>query len=185
MLDENNIYVSYSGPIWAKGIDGMAEMILKRFEYDEIPLNASQSVFSIFVEQINNMMMYSAEKEPRRSAEGVVTHVSKGVFILGIKKNTYYIQTGNWVTDHSAHIIKTRIDHLNTLDKKEKRKFYKQQIHAENENCESMGAGVGLIEIARRATAPIEYSFEPNGDGKQYFTLNIVVENKEENGNGI
>jgi hypothetical protein len=175
MLDENNIYVSYSGPIWANGVDGIAEMILNRFEYDDIPFSASQSIFSIFVEQINNMMMYSAEKEQRKTSEGRVTNVSRGVFILGIKDSSYFIQTGNWVTEYSAEILKIRIDHLNTLDKKEMRRFYKQQMQAENENMESCGAGIGLIEIARRATGPIEYSFEPQAEGIKYFTLSANI----------
>ena len=53
MIEKNNIRVIYSGPIWSDGIDGMAEMMKKRLEYDDVPYNASKSVFSIFVEQIN------------------------------------------------------------------------------------------------------------------------------------
>ena len=77
MLEDNNIRVIYSGPIWANGIDGMAEMLLKRLEFDDIPLPASQSVFAIFVEQINNMMLYSAEKEKKNSTEGKSQEISR------------------------------------------------------------------------------------------------------------
>jgi len=175
MLDSNHIKVIYSGPVWASGIDGMAEMLLKRLEFDDIPLNASQSVFSIFVEQMNNMMMYSADKEHRTNSEGNPLEISKGIFILGVQDTEYFIQCGNVVTNYSAEILKTRIDYLNTLDKKGLRQYYKQQMHAENTNLESKGAGVGLIEIARRASAPIDYEFEPYGDGLQYFTIYITV----------
>ena len=176
MLDSNHIKVIYSGPVWASGIDGMAEMLLKRLEFDDIPLNASQSVFSIFVEQMNNMMMYSADKEHRTNSESNPLEISKGIFILGVQDTEYFIQCGNVVTNYSAEILKTRIDYLNTLDKKGLRQYYKQQMHAENSNLESKGAGVGLIEIARRASAPIDYEFEPYGDGLQYFTIYITVQ---------
>jgi hypothetical protein len=46
MLSENNIHVIYSGPIWSSGIDGIAEMLIKRLEFDDMPFSASQSVFS-------------------------------------------------------------------------------------------------------------------------------------------
>jgi hypothetical protein len=175
MLTDNNIYVIYSGPIWANGLDGIAEMLLKRLEYDELSLSSSQSVFSIFVEQMNNMMMYSAEKETKTVSGGHSLDVSKGIFILGIQGTTYFIQSGNMVTEHSAKILKERIDHLNTLDKKELRKYAKQQLHADNDNYESKGAGIGLIEIARRATEPIEYGFEDDGNGYKYFTMYIRI----------
>jgi len=176
MLDSNSIKVIYSGPIWSSGIDGIAEMLLKRLEFDDISLNASQAVFSIFVEQMNNIMMYSADKERKTSSEGDSLEVSKGIFILGIKDAKYFIQCGNVVTEYSAQILKTRIDHLNTLDKKGLRQYYKQQLHAENDNPESKGAGIGLIEIARRASAPIEYKLEPYSEGLHYFTMYITVQ---------
>jgi len=176
MLDSKSIKVIYSGPVWSSGIDGVAEMLLKRLEFDDTPLNASQSVFSIFVEQMNNIMMYSADKEHKISSQGDSSEVSKGIFILGIRDANYFIQCGNVVTEYSAKILKARIDYLNTLDKKGLRQFYKQQIHAENDNPESKGAGIGLIEIARRASAPIEYELEPYSNDLQYFTMYITVQ---------
>ena len=174
-LDDHNIHIIYNGPIWASGIDGIAEMMLKRLELDDMPYSASQGVFSVFVEQINNMMMYSAEKDQRSDAQGNLTQVSKGIFILGIHDSAYFVYTGNVLTDKNAATLQSRIDHLNTLDKKELRKYYKQQLHAENDNEESKGAGIGLIEIARRASDRIEYELEPLGEGLQYFTMYITI----------
>jgi len=175
MLDKNKIRVIYSGPIWAGGVEGMAELLTKRLEYDEVPFCSSQAVFSIFVEQMNNMMMYSADKEPKTNTEGALLEVSKGIFILGIQESTYFIQSGNVVTNNSASILKTRIDHLNTLDKKGLRKFYKERLKSDNDNPESKGAGLGLIEIARRASTPIEYEFDTYDDKRQYFTMYLTI----------
>ncbi|MCL2764348.1 MAG: SiaB family protein kinase [Treponema sp.] len=175
MLNKNNIGVIYSGPIWSDGIDGMAEIMKKRLEFDDMPYTASKSVFSIFVEQINNMMMYSAEKEKKINAERCETEIVKGVFILGLQEDTYFIQTGNLVTNSNAEILKKRIDHLNSLDKKQLRQYHKERMNAENDNPESHGAGIGLIEVARRSTSPIEYSLNPRGDKMQYFTMYLTV----------
>jgi len=175
MLTDHNIEVIYSGPIWAGGIDGMAEMLQKRLEYEELPFSASQSVFSVFVEQMNNMLMYSAEKDHQTTPDGKMVETSKGIYVLGIKDSTYFVQTGNVVTPHSANILKTRIDHLNTLDKKELRQYYKQQMLSENDNPESKGAGIGLIEIARRSSIPIQYEFEELGNGLLYFTMYVTI----------
>lgn len=166
LMNADNITVMYNGPIWAGGIDGMVEMLLKRLEYEELPMSASQSILSVFVEQMNNMLMYSAEKE---------SEISKGIFILGVKDAAYFIQTGNAVTKSNAAILQKRIDHLNTLDKKQLRQFFKERVKSDNENPESKGAGLGLIEISRRASKPLEYEFEPLGDELLYFTMYITI----------
>jgi len=175
-LDEDSILIIYSGPIWADGIDGLAEMLLKRLEFDESSLGASQAVFSIFVEQVNNMMMYSTEKEYKNDANGNTLEISKGIFILGVQQSAYFVQSGNLVTNSNAEMLKNKIDHLNSLDKKQLRQYHKERLKAENDNPESKGAGLGLIEVARRATSPIEYDFEPYDDQRQYFTMYVTVQ---------
>jgi hypothetical protein len=176
MLGENNIRVLYSGPLWANGIDGMAEMLIKRLEFDEVPFCASQAVFSVFVEQINNMMMYSAEKERKNDTDGNLTEVSKGVFVLGVHENSYFIQTGNLVTNNNAKILEERINHLNTLGKTQLRKYLKACMKADNDNPESKGAGLGLIVVARSASAPIEYEFTPYDEHLQYLSVYVKIE---------
>jgi hypothetical protein len=153
----------------------MAEMLLKRLEYEDIPLNASQSVFSVFVEQMNNMLMYSAEKHCLANSDGTRRAASKGIYILGVRDGAYFIQTGNVVSQSNADILRTRIDHLNTLDKKELRLYYKQQLMADNDNPNSKGAGIGLIEIARRASEPVKYEIDELGDGLLYFTMYVTI----------
>jgi len=176
MLDDDNIRVIYNGPIWEHGIDSLAELLSKRLEHDDVPFAASQAVFSVFVEQVNNMKMYSAEKMLKKSPEGNTLEVSKGIFILGIQETTIFIRCGNLVTSNSAELLKTRIDHLNTLDKKGLRQYYKERMNAVNDNPESKGAGLGLIEIARRASSPIEYEFEPYDANRKYFSMYVIIQ---------
>ena len=176
MLADHNIYVIYSGPIWAGGIEGFADMLKKRLEFDDIPLSSSQCVFSIFIEQISNMLMYSAEKEIKNDSEGNLLKVSKGVFILGARGTEYFIQSENLVTNSNAEILKTRIDYLNTLDKKEQRQYHKECLRKGNGNPQSKGASLGLIEIARRSSSPIEYEFTPYNDELQYYSIYLTVQ---------
>ena len=37
------------------------------------------------------------------------------------------------------------------------------------------GAGLGLIDIARKASEPIEYAFVPARNGQTYFSIKAVV----------
>jgi hypothetical protein len=75
----------------------------------------------------------------------------------------------------NAELIKNRIDELNAMDKSALRKHYKEQIRGENANPNSKGAGIGLTEIARRSSAPIEYTFTPYDDGLVFFSMSVTV----------
>ena len=177
-LKNKQINISYSGPMWDDGIKGIAEMVKESLAHEDLPRNAAKVIFSVFVEQVTNMLMYSAEKVKYRE-----THheVGAGMLLLGQKDTVHFIQTGNVIKSESVDLIKGRIDHLNTLDKKELRQYHKEMLRGENDNLNSKGAGLGLIEIARRATAPIAYSFESEGEGLVYFSMYVEIGQQEEN----
>lgn len=175
MVKEKGLNIIYSGPIWANGVEGLSQTLRKRLEFDALPLSAAQAVFSVFVEQMNNMLMYSTDIAQFQHQDGSGFGVASGVFVLGSKNKQYFLQSGNLM--HSRHVpaVKARIDFLNTLDKAELRQYYREQLRAENPNTESRGAGLGLIEIARRASSKIEYSFEERGSGQTFLTMFITI----------
>jgi len=179
-LRESKITLVYSGPLWADYIGGIAGTLKKRLEYDNLPLETSQEIFSVFVEQMNNMLMYSAEKEQFENSDALHAGAPKGTFVLGTQgAETYFIYTGNVIKDETVTFVKEKIDFLNTLDKQGLRKFHKEQLRAENPNPDSKGAGLGLIEIARRASSKIEYTFKPYDEGYTFFTLYVTIGGKE------
>jgi len=175
MMNNLDIDIVYSGPMWKDGIKGIADMVENRLKIDGLPESAALAIFSVFVEQLTNVLMYSAEKKYYTTNENKTVEVATGMLVLGQKGTTYFIQTGNLIKTESTGRIKNNIDHLNSLDKKELRKLYKERLKAENDNPESKGAGLGLIEIARRTTAPIGYKFEQKNGEFSYFTMYVEI----------
>jgi len=175
MLRENKITLVYSGPLWAEGIGGVAGTVKKRLEFDDLPLEASQEIFSVFVEQMNNMLMYSRETEQFSLPGDLHSEAPKGTFILGTKGKAYFIHTGNVMKTESVELVKNRIDYLNTLGKDELNDYYWEQSMADDDNPDSKGAGLGLIEIARRISSKIEYSFKPYDEKHTFFTMYVTI----------
>ena len=60
------------------------------------------------------------------------------------------------------------------MNKEQLRALYKEQLRADPEEG-SKGAGLGLMEIARRASKPIEFDFADVDDEHAFFTLKISV----------
>jgi len=183
MMNNLNIDIVYSGPMWQDGIKGIADMVESRLATDDLSESAAMAIFSVFIEQVTNVLMYSAEKRNYNPPDKETLEVSAGMLVLGQKGTTYFIQTGNLIKTESLEHIKNNIDHLNMLDKKELRKLHKERLNAENDNPESKGAGLGLIEIARKSTAPIGYKFDERGEGLTYFTMYVEIGQIEKGGN--
>lgn len=179
-LKDNNINIIYSGPIWGDGVEGISATLKKVMEFDQLSLTASKSIFAVFVEQMNNMLMYSAEKEAYDANKENSSNLSRGIFILGTKGKTYFLKSGNIIKNASIKFLKDRIDLLNSLDKEGIKKLYKEQIRSENNNPESLGAGIGLTEIARRSNSKITYNFEPYGEGTSFFSMDVTVKSDVE-----
>lgn len=176
LIKENHISLIYNGPIWSEVVEDIGVTLRKRLEIDDLPLSISQSVFSVFVEQMYNIVHYSAEREHFFDEDsGKEYDVASGIFILGAEDKKYFIQCGNKIRPDQMPLIRDRINHLNTLDKPGLRKFYKERLKAEDSNPESKGAGIGLIEIARRASSKMEYRFEPLDDSYCFFTLYVTI----------
>ena len=183
IVNQLNISIVYCGPMWDDGIKSIADMVENRLAIDDISSNAAKTVFSVFVEQATNVLMYSAKKTliPQEGHEPVL--VSTGMIILGTKETSYFIQTENAIRTETVDIIKSRIDHLNTLDKDALKKYHKEVLNKDDDNFESKGAGLGLVQIARKATAPIGYKFTPLENGLTSFTMYVEIGNSAKSRN--
>jgi len=179
IVEKLNIKVIYNGPMWDDGIKGLAEMVRTHLLHDQLPGSASKAIFSVFVEQVTNILMHSAEKEKySQPPDNELVNVSIGTVIMGNKtdkRDTFFVQTKNAIKNVDIELLKEKIDHLNSLDRLGLRQYYKEVIRSENTNSESDGAGLGLIEIARRATSPIGYSFEPLSNNLSFFTMYVEI----------
>jgi len=169
---EKKIDVMYSGPLWSEGIGEIARTLQKHLEHDKVPPKNSQEIVSVFIEQLNNMLMYSAEN---------IEEYPGGSFIMGKTGSCFYIQTGNVMKEETVNMIKERIDYLNSLNKDDIRKYYKEQMKLEDRNPDSKGSGLGFIEIARRINSKMKYSFENYKSGLVFFTLYVTMEAGGEN----
>jgi hypothetical protein len=97
-----------------------------------------------------------------------------GIVVIGRKNEMYYVCSGNLVENHDIHKLVQRIEGLVSLDKNELKKLYKEEM--KNEVLPgSFGAGLGLIDMARKASMPIDYTIEKLDDEFSFFTIKVLV----------
>lgn len=167
-----NVMFYYCGPVAHASIEGVAQTLRKNLEYEEVGSLTAQSVFSVFIEQMQNILNYSAER--LSNPEATDNDLRVGVVVIGHEENSFFILCGNKVYNTDIPGLTGKLKSIRNMNKDELKALYKERRRMEPDQ-ESKGAGLGLIEMARKGTEPIEYSFLPIDQEFSFFTIRVVV----------
>jgi hypothetical protein len=64
---------------------------------------------------------------------------------------------------------------LAELDKQQLKALYKEQLRRPRQEGASTGAGLGLIDVARKSSAPLQCSLDALDAGKAFFTIRATI----------
>ncbi|HAN77583.1 MAG TPA: hypothetical protein DCQ31_07320 [Bacteroidales bacterium] len=126
-----------------------------------------KKVYNIIVESLQNIAKHQAE-----DAESLLT--STAIFAVQRKNNNYYITTGNQINADTVIGLKSRLDMINSLSKDELRDFYKARLTS-GEISSKGGAGLGLIDMARKSGSKLLYDFKILNDVHALFYLHSKI----------
>lgn len=176
LLKKKRVMFCYSGYVTEAVLAGVGDALKQKMTIDEANTKTIRSVFAVFVEQMQNMIRYSAEKEPELIASGVQPplELRYGVLAISHADDGFVVEAGNLVLRQDVEPLQERLVRLASADKDELRAFYKEQLKMPPEEM-SKGAGIGLIEIARRASKPIAFDFMDVDDRFAFFTLKAEI----------
>ncbi|NJM94337.1 MAG: hypothetical protein HC842_06450 [Cytophagales bacterium] len=127
-----------------------------------------KKVFHVMVETLQNMNKHSDEM-----SEDV--EVGNGLFIIGRKRGSYYIITLNKVSAEKRDGLEDKVHEVNNSSADELKEMYKRQIK-EGRLSEKGGAGLGLIDIARKTGKKLEYILLPIDDEENNYLFVLKVE---------
>jgi len=166
-LATDGIILSLSGPMSHEMVEGIGRAI--RFKIGEDgDKSTALKVFSIFVEQVENVIHYSVEKIPPKSS------MSFGIIVIGKKDGAFFISGGNKMKAINQEKLECHLNKLSLMDKEQLKKYYKERRRAGSED-DSKGAGIGFIEMARKSSQPLEYNFQKIDDEHTFFTIKITI----------
>ncbi len=143
---------------------GLAEESLRLANHKTV---IKKRVYFVLVEGLQNITRHQQEK-----LRGV--DIEEGLFVLQRRENSYFVTTGNVITKDEIPKLKEQLDTLNTLDEKEL-KEYSLDCLVGGRISDKGGAGLGLIEIARKSNGFLSYNFVKLTEQYYYFYLLIEI----------
>jgi len=172
-LSKKGIIFCYSGYMTEEVLSGIGQAIRTKLEIEKTDKKVARSIFSLFVEQVQNVIRYSAEKEELSSSEAA-TELRYGVLTLGREEDRFFVACSNLIEDQDVKRLDQNLKHIQQLDAEGLKKLYKDTLRGETPKG-SKGAGVGFIDIARRAQKGFEFDFAPVDSSHSYFSIKAYV----------
>ena len=167
---KNGITFCYSGYITEGTLVGIGDAIKKKLILDETDIQTSKVIFSIFVEQVQNMIRYSAETDKNDGSK----EVRSGILTVGRENQRFFISCGNKIDIEDVPRLEQILIQIQKMDKKELKKAWKEGLRSGPPKG-SKGAGIGFIDIARKARGGIEFDFKKLDQEKAFFSLKAYV----------
>lgn len=178
MLHTQGVIFAYSGYVTEPVLSGVGEALKQKLTIDDADTKTLRSVFAIFVEQMQNIIRYSAEKAgaplPPAAAASALKEMRYGILTIGREGDDYVVCAGNLVRTSDVERLRARLEKIRNMSKEELKAHYKEQLRAEPEEG-SKGAGLGFMEIARRASKPIDFDFLDVDREHVFFALKASI----------
>lgn len=163
LLDDKEIKFCFAGPMTHSLIENIGETLRSKLATENNTTKTTLNVFGVFVEQLENIIRYSVEKEIIKQEDNEEKELKYGIIVIGERDGRYYVIGGNKIDCNKKEKLQNQLELISQMDKDELRKYYRQK-RKEGPDEDSKGAGIGLIEIARKADYPIEYDIRQNGE---------------------
>ncbi len=172
-LHERGIIFCYSGYVTEPVLTGIGEALKKKLQLEEADTKTMRNVFAIFVEQMQNIVRYSAEREAEEDVDAE-TEIRYGVLAIGLEGDKFFVSCGNKIHGYDVTRLNTRLAELQAMDRDAMKTLYKEKLRSPTE-ATSKGAGLGFIEIARRSTEIIDFDFMELDGEYAFFSLKAYV----------
>ena len=178
MLHSQGIIFAYSGYVTEPVLSGVGEALKQKLTIDDADTKTLRSVFAVLVAQMQNIIRYSAEKAqaplPPAAEASALMEIRYGILTIGREGSDYVVCAGNLVERGDVPRLNARLSRIKEMSKDELKALYKEQLRAEPEEG-SKGAGLGFMEIARRASKPIEFDFTEIDANYVFFALKATI----------
>lgn len=163
---DQHIVLSFMGVVTQELLVGYAKFIPQQPGLSE---NSRTILFGVFVELAQNILRYSAERAGAAGNERGI-----GLVLVSEQETTFTVASGNLVTPAAADHLDAQLTAIAALDRDGLKALHRDRLRADPPPG-SLGAGVGLIEVTRRAAAPLSWHLAPQADGRVFFSLSVPV----------
>lgn len=163
MMKEHLMFV-YRGVITNENSVPLLMLLEKEMENSEFGFVGRKRLFMFVLESLQNVSRHSDNNK----------YADMSLVVYSKNGSGYTVTTGNVLPSNRINDLRSKLEEINSLQTGEIRNVYRQMLSA-SEFSDKGGAGLGLIEMAKKTGNKLDYDFVPIDDEFSYFILSKTV----------
>lgn len=163
-INDENILLIYKGDFSEDSIMPVLKMIKDNMEKNEEGFIIKKRVYMVLVEMLQNISKHSLSQNG----------MQLGIMMIGKKEERYIINTGNLIETAGINSLKENLNKINVASRNELNEMHTRTL-VEGSISEKGGAGLGLMDIAKKSSDKLNFTFVPMSEKISFFGLNAQV----------
>lgn len=159
-MRDNNVLLIQQGEFSQETLFSILTMVENNLKQHADNSAKSNAIHHVLVELLQNITKHAYSD----------TNLKKGIFTVSNKDEYYMISSGNYILSDKTELIKEHIKLLNTLNQDELKAFYQKTLRERTE-----AYGLGMIDLARLSSSPLEYNFYPVDHNLTFFEITVTI----------
>lgn len=165
----DRIMLCFNGPISRSLIEEIGKALRNYLNTQQATPSAAMDVFAVYIEMTQNIRHYAL-------CQGYdETQASATVAVAQDPEGRYLVSAGNMVEAADGERLVRMIEALGPLNRVELKAAYKQQLRQPRDAERESGAGLGLLDMARKSSRPLRASLQALPDGQGFFSLTATI----------
>lgn len=173
LLNSQNIDMEYiyRGYFSDEVVSHILQIVERQLESSGENFRLRKKAYNVMVEGLQNITRHQVSKEYESKRDGI--------FCIRKQFNKYYISTGNQIQNEEVDNLKKMLDQLNKMDKLELKAYY-QDLLNNGTFSKKGGAGIGLVDMARKSGQKLAYQFVDIDEESKFFFLKICLNTEDD-----
>lgn len=167
-FDASGMLICFNGPFSHSIIEELGTALRNHMTAESIERAAVLDVFAIYIELAQNVRNYQTL---RALGQG---QTAASIITIARRDNGYAISSGNMILKEDAAPLCERIAEINGCTPEELKRRYKEQMRRDTPP-DALGAGLGLLEIARRSSSPMTCAVRELDGPYVFFSLTAFI----------
>jgi len=155
----------YRGIVTSENTSSLLTLLEKEMESTEFGFLGRKRLFMFVLESLQNVSRHSNRDK----------HADMSLVIYSKTPDGYTVTTGNVIEKTQIEGLKTKLDEINRMDPEMIRTIYREKLNTTKFSSKG-GAGLGLIEMAKKTGNKLDYDFIDIDEKYSYFILSKTVD---------
>lgn len=168
-LKNDKTMISYIGELSSEDISSVMQKLEDELlKLDELA-KIRKKIYNITIEALQNLFHHADDIDFNNG--GISPNA---VLLIDNYSDHCNITTANYIDNAKIQSFNTKLEKINLLSKEELKDYYLQVLN-NGEKSMKDGAGLGMIEIARKMHDKLDFDFLPLNNNYSLFVLKIKI----------